>query len=178
MATAEGEELLRHFDFDVMPVVNPDGYAYTWTEDRFWRKNRNRNEAVRKRTFGQSPEDCYGVDLNRNFPMGFGGTATSDEACSNLYRGQAPFSEPESAAVKKAVEDGDGGTSAAQRYLSYLTVHCYGQYILVPKTYEEGATDSAERDKAVGNKIRELIYKQDQLSKLFGTQLELISCLF
>ncbi len=47
MSTPEGENLLRSYDFDLMPVVNPDGYAHTWTEDRFWRKNRNRNVAAR-----------------------------------------------------------------------------------------------------------------------------------
>lgn len=39
----------------IVPVVNPDGYEYTHTHDRMWRKNRAR--------YGE----CYGVDLNRNF---------------------------------------------------------------------------------------------------------------
>jgi extracellular matrix protein 14 len=28
--------LLRHYDFYIIPVANPDGYQYTWTTDRFW----------------------------------------------------------------------------------------------------------------------------------------------
>jgi hypothetical protein len=31
-------------------------------------------------------DECFGVELNRNFPVGFGGMATSDEPCSNIYR--------------------------------------------------------------------------------------------
>jgi murein tripeptide amidase MpaA len=36
--------------FFIIPIVNPDGYDYTWTTDRYWRKNRRGG---------------YGVDLNR-----------------------------------------------------------------------------------------------------------------
>src|SRR5687768_12102164 len=36
----------------VVPVVNPDGYQYTWAGDRYWRKNRRSK---------------HGVDLNRNW---------------------------------------------------------------------------------------------------------------
>ena len=43
--------IFRYF----LPVLNPDGYEYTHTHDRMWRKNRAR--------YGE----CVGVDLNRNF---------------------------------------------------------------------------------------------------------------
>jgi len=64
-----------------MPVVNPDGYESTWSHDRFWRKNKNRNG-------DEGDEDCFGVNLDRNFPAGFGGSSTygSGESCSNHYR--------------------------------------------------------------------------------------------
>ena len=31
--------LLGHFDFYILPVLNPDGYVYSWTTNRMWRKN-------------------------------------------------------------------------------------------------------------------------------------------
>jgi len=33
---------LRHFDFYVAPVLNPDGYTFTFKSNRMWRKNRSR----------------------------------------------------------------------------------------------------------------------------------------
>ena len=31
--------MLGHFDFYIIPVLNPDGYQYSWTTNRMWRKN-------------------------------------------------------------------------------------------------------------------------------------------
>ena len=52
---AESQPLLEQYEFYVLPLINPDGYAYTWVKDRLWRKNRRR-----------FANNCYGVDLNRN----------------------------------------------------------------------------------------------------------------
>lgn len=50
------EELLEHVDWLIIPMDNPDGYEYTRSVDRLWRKNRR-----------QISRKCFGVDLNRNF---------------------------------------------------------------------------------------------------------------
>jgi murein tripeptide amidase MpaA len=71
--------LLERFSFVIVPVVNPDGYAYTWTTDRNWRKSRR---------------DGHGVDLNRNYSLAWGGADSSDDKSASTYRGSAPFSEP------------------------------------------------------------------------------------
>lgn len=44
--------LLELFEFAILSLANPDGYEYSRTKDRTWRKNR------------RAP---YGVDLNRNW---------------------------------------------------------------------------------------------------------------
>jgi murein tripeptide amidase MpaA len=49
-------ELVDNADWVIVPNVNPDGYVYSWTTDRLWRKNRR-----------YINETCTGVDLNRNF---------------------------------------------------------------------------------------------------------------
>jgi murein tripeptide amidase MpaA len=35
--------LLDNFDFIICPVINVDGYDYTWNGDRMWRKTRSPN---------------------------------------------------------------------------------------------------------------------------------------
>lgn len=94
----------------VVPVVNPDGYVYAWEEDRYWRKNR------------RPPE---GVDLNRNFPVAFGGPGASNNPAAGNFHGAAAFSEPESAALRDLAE-------AQTPLLAWLDVHSYGQLVLYP----------------------------------------------
>jgi murein tripeptide amidase MpaA len=51
------KNILEKVTIIIVPFVNPDGYEYTWTGDRLWRKNRQIN----------SGSTCRGVDLNRNY---------------------------------------------------------------------------------------------------------------
>lgn len=39
---AANADLLKNFDWVVLPVVNPDGYEYTHTSSRMWRKTRSK----------------------------------------------------------------------------------------------------------------------------------------
>ncbi|EAW86937.1 carboxypeptidase A6, isoform CRA_a [Homo sapiens] len=52
-------KMLNHLYFYIMPVFNVDGYHFSWTNDRFWRKTRSRNSRFR----------CRGVDANRNWKV-------------------------------------------------------------------------------------------------------------
>jgi len=74
----------------IVPVLNPDGFEYSRTHYSFWRKNRRKN-----------PDGSYGVDLNRNFSVGW---VKSNNYSSNIYGGPEPFSEPETKAIKKFVD--------------------------------------------------------------------------
>jgi len=47
-------------------------------------------------------QDDIGVDLNRNYgyKWGYNNDGSSDDLCDESYRGSAPFSEPETAAIR------------------------------------------------------------------------------
>jgi len=94
----------------VMWTVNPDGLDYVWEVDDYWRKNRRNN--------GNS----YGVDLNRNGPIGWdfscGGSSTP---ASDTYRGPSAASEPETQTVLAFHED--------RRFAKVLDFHSYAREV-------------------------------------------------
>ncbi|XP_069839565.1 carboxypeptidase O isoform X2 [Dendropsophus ebraccatus] len=123
------QKILKNIDLYVLPVLNIDGYIYTWTEDRLWRKSRSMHENG----------TCYGVDLNRNFNVKWCSFGSSTNCSNNSYCGVSPVSEPETKAVVNFVE------SRKSEMICFLTIHSYSQYILtaygyttdLPKSYNE-----------------------------------------
>jgi hypothetical protein len=79
-----------------LPVANPDGYDFTFTEgNRLWRKNLRDNNGDGKITTGD------GVDPNRNFAAkwGYDNEGSSADPASETFRGTGPESEPETQAL-------------------------------------------------------------------------------
>ena len=85
--TKDNDGPLNYFDFYLMPVVNPDGLEYSWSNLRLWRKNRRPHnctgvtpiksypsyaEELDSLMYPHDGTDCYGIDLNRNFDISFG----------------------------------------------------------------------------------------------------------
>lgn len=110
----------------VVPVVNPDGYVYT-REVRFWRKNRRVYNSLPGNASGKL---CPGVDLNRNWGVDFGGpeSTTKISTCSEIFIGEEAFSEPESAAMKRLIENNNN-------WKAHVDLHSFGQLILGPWGY-------------------------------------------
>lgn len=124
-------DLLNYFDFYIVPVLNVDGYEYSHTNERLWRKTRK--PSVNSAT-------CIGTDPNRNFGYQWGGTGASNNPCAETYRGDAAFSEPEVKAETDYILNQLPG-----RVKSFLAVHSYGQYFLYPWGYAlEYTPDDAE----------------------------------
>ncbi|XP_075173834.1 carboxypeptidase O isoform X2 [Anomaloglossus baeobatrachus] len=113
------QKILKNIDLYVLPVLNIDGYIYTWTTDRLWRKSRSKYENG----------TCYGVDLNRNYNVKWCSFGSSTNCSSNLYCGTSPVSEPETKAVVDFVE------KKKSEMICFLTMHSYSQYILTPYGY-------------------------------------------
>ncbi|XP_068618070.1 carboxypeptidase B-like [Battus philenor] len=105
-------------DWYFVPVVNPDGYEFTHTNERMWRKNRAKHEGK-----------VVGVDLNRNFSCGWGkdgDQGSSAEPNNVFYRGPAPFSEPEAVAIRDAI------MNSRTAFKVFLSFHSYFELIIFP----------------------------------------------
>ncbi|KPJ18701.1 Carboxypeptidase B [Papilio machaon] len=166
-----GEQLAKNFDsmptsitnkdWYLVPIVNPDGYVYTHTSDRMWRKNRARLGST-----------VVGVDLNRNFGVRWGVSGTefsSGDPNHNNFRGPSAFSEPEAGAIKDFI------LYSSIPFKIFLTFHSYSEVITFPWCFTtdpcpdyvyllEGATvmskaiyDTSGRLYKVGN-FRDLMY--------------------
>jgi hypothetical protein len=104
---AEVTELIDNMEIYVILVANPDGYLYTHTNDRFWRKNRRDNG-----------NGTFGVDLNRNWPVEW---VASSNTSSNLYGGTAPLSEPETVALDNWLKAPERNLMGVVNYHTYNT---------------------------------------------------------
>ncbi|SCU80157.1 LAMI_0B01024g1_1 [Lachancea mirantina] len=110
---------LNHLDFLVIPVFNPDGYAYTWTHDRLWRKNRQQTYFPR----------CFGIDIDHSFD--FHWTGAEDIPCSEDYGGDSPFEALEAESWNNYINE----TKSEYTIHGYLDLHSYSQEILYPYAY-------------------------------------------
>ncbi|XP_023130020.2 carboxypeptidase A1-like [Amphiprion ocellaris] len=110
--------LLNTMDIYLLILTNPDGYVYTHSNDRMWRKTRSRN----------SGSICRGVDPNRNWDAGFGGPGASSSPCSDSYRGPSAHSEIE---VKNVVDL----IKSHGNFKAFISVHAYSQLLMYPYGY-------------------------------------------
>ncbi|KAI0485815.1 hypothetical protein F4859DRAFT_396860 [Xylaria cf. heliscus] len=126
--------VLDKYDFYIIPVVNPDGFVYTQTTQRLWRKNRQP---------GPNGSSCYGRDINRNWEFAWDANplGASTNPCSQTYKGERPSDSPENAGLDKLVrqlrDSAGGGASGGGGIKLYIDWHSYGQYILSPFGYKE-----------------------------------------
>ena len=132
LLTDKSVEVLEQFDFHIIPLVNPDGYAYSLKTDRLWRKNRQSTGSTA----------CVGVDVNRNFDIGFGEIGvvdsfvdwmSSNNPCDEMYHGPNSFSSSEAKGIQSAIHH----IQRNQKLAAYLTVHTFGQVINIVFTSRE-----------------------------------------
>ena len=112
-----------------VPCVNPDGYLYNEKNHPdgggLWRKNRRRNE-----------DGTFGVDLNRNygFKWGYDNLGSSAVPESEVYRGPAAFSEPETQAIRYLC--------LQHNFKIALNYHAYGNFLIYPYGYTTTPSDA------------------------------------
>ena len=118
--------IMQDIRWHILPVINPDGYTYAWDQNRLWRKNRRNNG-----------DGTFGVDWNRNFDANWGGPGSSSNTNSDIYHGTAPFSEPETQALRDYI-------LSRPTISAHVDVHSYSQLMLYPYGYEESIPPGSE----------------------------------
>ncbi|MBD3257056.1 hypothetical protein GF377_01390 [candidate division GN15 bacterium] len=116
-------DLVDNREIWIVMCVNPDGYYHNEviapSGGGMWRKNRRDNG-----------NGTYGVDLNRNFgyEWGYDNGGSSPDPADLTYRGPAPFSEPETQAMRDF--------AIAHEFVITIYFHSYSNLVLYPWGYD------------------------------------------
>ncbi len=115
---SEIQSLIEKLQLWLIPCLNPDGLYHVEHVNKLWRKNRRDNG-----------DGTFGVDLNRNFgyKWGYDNAGSSPITSNETYRGPAPFSEPESRALRGLMQQHD--------FIASISYHSYGNLVLFPWAY-------------------------------------------
>jgi len=114
--------LIDNTEMYFVPIINVDGYQYNITTQPngggMWRKNRRNNGG-----------GSFGIDINRNYGFfwGYDDQGSSPYPSDETYRGNAPFSEPETQIMKEFCE--------AHNFKIALNYHSYSNLLLYPWGY-------------------------------------------
>jgi extracellular matrix protein 14 len=115
-------KVLQHFDIVFIPVVNPDGYEYTWESDRLWRKSRQQT----------SMRFCRGLDLDHAFGYEWDSVKQKSDPCSESYGGDQPFQAVEASQLATWAKN---EVNSGVQFIGLLDLHSYSQMILFPYSY-------------------------------------------
>ncbi|XP_006861200.1 PREDICTED: carboxypeptidase A1 [Chrysochloris asiatica] len=139
-------DFLNNMDIFLEIVTNPDGFAFTHSTNRLWRKTRSPSPG----------SSCVGVDPNRNWDAGFGMAGASNNPCTETYHGRFANSEPE---VKSIVDF----VTAHGNIKAFISIHSYSQLLLYPFGYKtDPARDQSELDQLAKSAVT-------ALASLYGT---------
>ncbi|KFO29345.1 Carboxypeptidase A2 [Fukomys damarensis] len=141
--------ILDTMDIFLLPVTNPDGYVFSHTQNRMWRKTRSK----------VSGSLCVGVDANRNWDAGFGGPGASNSPCSDSYHGPRANSEVEVKSIVDFIKS-HGAVKA------FLTLHSYSQLLMFPYGYTCTKSDNFDELEEVAQKASQSV------TSLYGTKYE------
>lgn len=139
--------ILKNMDIFLEIVTNPDGFAFTHSKNRLWRKTRSRTEG----------SACIGVDPNRNWDAAFGKPGASNNPCTETYHGKFANSESEVKSIVDFVTN-HGSIKA------FISIHSYSQLLLYPYGYTKDPTpDHQELDQLAKEAVT-------ALSAMYGTK--------
>jgi hypothetical protein len=133
-------EWIKGMEIWCVPLVNVDGNHMFVHESRF---------AIRKNAYDGNhdgfSDPFEGVDLNRNYPFGWGGEGSSDQPMHKWYRGPAAGSEPETQAMM--------GLAERERFAAVLSFHTFGTDIYSAYGWVAAKQPKPNVNKAIGDEL-------------------------
>ncbi|KAH0947740.1 hypothetical protein HN011_000538 [Eciton burchellii] len=144
---ADVRALAESHDWYIFPSFNPDGYVYTHTNNRLWRKTRKPYTMF-----------CIGSDPNRNWDYRWNTGGTHPNPCTEIYPGNAPFSEIETKSMSEYIK------SISDKFYAYISFHSYSQLLLFPYGHTKEHLENYDDLYAIGSK------SIAALKKRYGTQ--------
>ncbi len=125
----ENLEFWKFTNLLIVPIVNIDSYKFI--TDSFGTENWSNYSQKRK---NMNPTFCgdrivySGVDINRNYGFHYGETSEDTNECSQTFRGNLAFSEPETKAIRNLVDNNPNIVSA-------MNFHAFGNMWIHPFNY-------------------------------------------
>jgi murein tripeptide amidase MpaA len=123
------KELLSNVNVYFIPMINVDGYI---KNNELYEIHKNLDMCMirKNRRNNCDSQDNSGVDLNRNYNFKFNNDeqGSSGNQCQEDYRGEYPFSENETRAVKEFIDKHDNIKIA-------FNYHSWGNLLIIPFNY-------------------------------------------
>jgi murein tripeptide amidase MpaA len=137
---AVAREILTTSRIHLVPFTNPDGYEFSRTNSRLWRKSRNTNQG----------STCMGTDLNRNYNDNWGRGGSSTNPCTDTFMGASPASAPETQATSNYFR-------SIAPVVAGMDWHAYSQLILRPYGWTNTLAPDEARFQRVGADMQRAI---------------------
>lgn len=137
---ATARTIMNGAEIHLVPFTNPDGYEWTRSNDRLWRKSRNVNAG----------STCIGTDLNRNYNDNWGRGGSSTNPCSDTYMGRAAADAPETQVTSNYFR-------TLAPVIGAIDWHAYSQLILRPYGWSSANSPDETRLRAIGQSMADAI---------------------
>lgn len=139
--------LVSTFEWHIVPIANADGYVYTWTGDRLWRKTRRPQAA-----------GCIGADANRNW-QDHRCEELRSQSCSEVFCGDFAFSEPCVQNIRQYLLRLNSTGADIQ---AYVDIHAYSQLWMWPWGWTRETNPDDRQQAACGKAAADAIYAVHQ----------------
>lgn len=151
-------DIAENVNWYIIPVLNVDGFVYSHTTQRLWRKTRQPNAG----------STCIGTDPNRNWDYLWFTGGSSSNPCSDTFAGPSAFSDVSVSQLAAWYNE------TAAIFDVYISFHSYSQLLMYPFAARRGPVDNEEELRFIGLPMVEALARRYGTAYDFGPILQTI----